>query len=204
MRIVSKVKDYYDYLQGIYGIDEKVCYDRRDGIIVDPTRGYMEGGLDYWFKPDYKPYCVYRRDDGAPAIFGLEIGYVRYVLSVFRGINYDKFEYKLIEKIRINKEDKVSSAPINLLHMRRKNRFWDKGNHEYVPFLERGKSSYFRNPILARTFIPGLIPAEEVWENVYEYLSSLNEVEIIDTRTDVQHAESHGFDKKISFRHRKS
>jgi hypothetical protein len=27
MKIISKIKDYYDYLQGIYGIDEKLVLD---------------------------------------------------------------------------------------------------------------------------------------------------------------------------------
>lgn len=30
MRIISKFKDYYDYLQGIYGVDEKLILDRTD------------------------------------------------------------------------------------------------------------------------------------------------------------------------------
>lgn len=29
MKIISKYKDYYDYLQGIYGVDEKLILDRR-------------------------------------------------------------------------------------------------------------------------------------------------------------------------------
>jgi hypothetical protein len=28
MRIISKFKDYYDYIQGIYGVDEKLILDR--------------------------------------------------------------------------------------------------------------------------------------------------------------------------------
>ena len=31
MKIISKYKDYYDYLQGIYGIDEKLILDRTKG-----------------------------------------------------------------------------------------------------------------------------------------------------------------------------
>lgn len=30
MKIISKYKDYYDYLQGIYGVDEKLVLDRRE------------------------------------------------------------------------------------------------------------------------------------------------------------------------------
>ena len=29
MKIISKYKDYYDYLQGIYGVDERLVLDRR-------------------------------------------------------------------------------------------------------------------------------------------------------------------------------
>lgn len=29
MKIISNYKDYYDYLVGIYGVDQKVVYDRR-------------------------------------------------------------------------------------------------------------------------------------------------------------------------------
>src|SRR5687768_13290674 len=35
MRIISKFKDYYDYLQGIYGVDEKKVLDRT--MAVQPT-----------------------------------------------------------------------------------------------------------------------------------------------------------------------
>jgi len=31
MKIISKYKDYYDYLQGVYGVDEKLILDRRKG-----------------------------------------------------------------------------------------------------------------------------------------------------------------------------
>ena len=50
------------------------------------------------------------------------------------------------------------------------------------------------------TWIPSFIPAEEVWNNITDYLLSIKEPEIIDNRTDVQHLESQGFDKKSSFR----
>jgi hypothetical protein len=32
MRILDKHKDYYDYLAGIYGIDNTVFFDRRGSI----------------------------------------------------------------------------------------------------------------------------------------------------------------------------
>lgn len=202
MRIITKIKDYYDYLQGVYGIDDKVIYDRRDAIYIDPSRGCMDMGLECLFNPDYKlsPSC-HRSNDFYG--FGLEIGYIRYVISVFRGKDGDKFEYEIKEKKKLNKDDKVSSAPIVLYHIRSQGRWNRKNDDDYVPLLNRDGSGYYNNPILIKTFIPGLIPAEEIWQNLYDYISSLNEVEVIDTRTNIQHVESHGFDKKVSFRHRK-
>ena len=59
------------------------------------------------------------------------------------------------------------------------------------------------NPILTETWIPKFISAEDMWNMLYEYISSLNDKEFTDSRTNDQHIESAGFDKKISFRHRK-
>ena len=56
------------------------------------------------------------------------------------------------------------------------------------------------NPIMAGTWIPSVIPAEEVWNNVTDYLLAIKEKPIVDNRTDEEHAESHGFDRKTSFR----
>lgn len=33
MRIISKYKDYYDFYSGIYGIDNKIILDRREGFV---------------------------------------------------------------------------------------------------------------------------------------------------------------------------
>lgn len=37
MLILSKYKDYYDYLKGIYGEDNKLILDRREGTYVSPS-----------------------------------------------------------------------------------------------------------------------------------------------------------------------
>ena len=56
------------------------------------------------------------------------------------------------------------------------------------------------NPIMTGTWIPSVIPAEEIWNNVTDYLLAIKEKPIIDNRTDIEHIESAGFDKKTSFR----
>ena len=54
--------------------------------------------------------------------------------------------------------------------------------------------------ILADTSISKMIPPTEIWQALYEYLSSLRDKPFADTRSDVQKLESAGFDKKTSFR----
>ena len=63
-----------------------------------------------------------------------------------------------------------------------------------------GTDGRVENPILAGTFIPGVIPPTDIWNALYEYLSSLRDKPFTDSRSDVQKLESAGFDKKTSFR----
>jgi len=50
MKIISQYKDYYDYLMGIYGQDEKIVYER---IIATKNSGYKNDGK--WVKEGHKP-----------------------------------------------------------------------------------------------------------------------------------------------------
>ena len=54
MKIISKFKDYYDYLQGVWGMDEKLALDRTDysstpdyttntSMVIDLVRFYVCG-----------------------------------------------------------------------------------------------------------------------------------------------------------------
>ena len=54
--------------------------------------------------------------------------------------------------------------------------------------------------ILADTSISKMIPPTEIWQALYEYISSLRDKPFADTRTDAQKLESAGFNKKTSFR----
>lgn len=68
MKIISKYKDYYDYLQGLYGIDKKLILDRRDHDLIPytPSDGkltfYIAGYIieGYWSEKEKK--CYYGDD----------------------------------------------------------------------------------------------------------------------------------------------
>jgi len=47
------------------------------------------------------------------------------------------------------------------------------------------------------------IPADKMFQDVYSFLSKLKDKVIPNKQTNVEKILSHGFDKKISFRHRK-
>lgn len=78
-------------------------------------------------------------------------------------------------------------------------RYW---NNRYCYFRQRGSQEepLVENPILAGSFIASMIPADEIWKALYEYLMSLNDKEIVDNRPDILKIESAGFDPETSFR----
>ena len=199
MRILGKrgEKDYYDYLQNYFGIDELVVYDRRKSFPIDINSFYIGYGLDNIFKKEKdKTYDIKRRlvkgygikvpvMEGRFFYFVVESGYYHYFFKVERYLDdNDKviIEPQLIEKKKIDKKQKLSDCPLSICTDSR---------------------NVAENPILKNTYIPKFIDAKEMWNNLYEYISSLRDKEFEDTRTNDQHIESHGFDKKISFRHRK-
>ena len=55
-------------------------------------------------------------------------------------------------------------------------------------------------PILKDTLIPKLVPAKDVFLNIYSYISSKKDVKIEDDRSDIMKLVSAGFDKIVSFR----
>jgi len=209
MKIICKrgEKDYYDYLQNTYGIDELVVYDRRKSFPIDLSNFYIGNGLDLLFKKE-KDFNDTKRKlvrgcwgksamEGRIFYFILEIGYYHYYFKVERYIDDNGkliLEPSLSEKKKIEKNKRLSNTPISICTSCS---VWCGDVR-----IDREKK-VVENPILKNTYIPKFIEAKEIWNNVYEYLSSLRDKEIVDGRTNDEHIESHGFDKKISFRHRK-
>lgn len=139
--------------------------------------------------------------------FVLEIGYHHYYFEVERYLDDEDesrlhLNYGLVEKRDISKDEKISYAPLCLCPISH-HKYWYAGSNDKFETSVSDIQQQIDNPILYSTYIPKFIDAYEIWNNLYEYISSLRDKEIVDTRTNDQHIESHGFDKKISFRHRK-
>lgn len=201
MKIITKHKDYYDYISGVYGIDEKVVYDRRNHDLI-----VGNGTSAYFFQErvfDEHLHANDRRPNRPDIIFlMLEVGFIHYKICVTRKLRADgktvELEYELKGKQRVLPNERFSQAPIAIGQLISGYNFRLAKSENQV-----SKDFHIANPTLSDTPIPGIIPAEDIWNQVYEYISWTNEKPISDNRTDVEHAESHGFDKRISFRHRK-
>lgn len=224
MKIIAKIKDYYDYLQNVYGIDNLVVYDRRICKPLNTNKETFDYG-DNWFRADKNEYVDKRKqtvryyssksfcskvknrfdkhlkfiEEGDIDHFVLEVGFFQYLFETERYLNDDDkliLDYKLISSKRVDKSNKFSNYPMAIA----------RANAKYGYFLYKDgeweviKNTIEPNPILINTWIPKVIQATDIWEHLYEYISSLNDKEIIDSRTNIEHIESNGFDKKTSFR----
>lgn len=217
MKIIDTKKDYYDYLSGIYGEDSLAVYDRRGSvawknyqdkfsIFVDPTR-IKE---DEFIPPKY-----FRWRAGANNFFlCLEAGKKQFIIKEIRELRKSDAGQVTIQKSLFGireVEHKHAEAPLALFEcdygqlwrdrevfFPEKVRYWAEMTKYRRHALK--EEPLVENPILIDSFIPQLIPAEDIWHALYEYIMSLNDKEIKDTRPDALKLESAGFDKKTSFR----
>ena len=195
MKIIDNKKDFYDYLMGVYGIDNKVVYDRRNSFLFE-DRYYNN-----YFKPSTSDYTwawrVYvklgdwiytferknKTDEwGMPE--KVTFGHLINVRIYSNPCSVENFELKI-----------DNSVPVSIVLS-----FTDRADNLGIQYGKRYEYTLL-NPILSKfPFIKKYIGPEIVWQRVYDYISKRNEPEVMDNRTDVQHLESAGFDKKTSFR----
>lgn len=209
MKIISKYKDYYDYLGGIYGRDDTLTYDRRK------TEEFPYHKLEKWYHTDVQPKY-----------------YEFYICNKI----YTVFEYKKrlyhsgTDIIKLNaKLDKEGKHRHTIdLHgwivpkdeKKRAKAFYDQYNNLSTdinlkhrrPIL-LNKNNYYSFRLKKQNFyIPDLksfsfhkhLKAEEIYQEIYAFISHLKDYpEIPNNQTDDEKRQSHGFDKRYSFRHRK-
>lgn len=210
MKILDNKKDYYDYISGIYGIDTEIVYDRR-GSIVAKNR-FEEYGIRPFSPTDRRSWYlrVIAGEKSWPFIIEPEEG-GGYKVSVYNHEDIFQMNMDYYRKHPWMLPYNPFPDPIQSPHHQRdyfKNICEEiKPTREYPLILEysmcSGRGDFWtmiKNPILSGLPIVSYIPAEEIWQAIYDYLIKLREPEIIDTRTDEEKAESHGFDRKTSFR----
>lgn len=199
MKIIDNKKDFYDYLAGINGIDEYVTYDRRNSVVARKSLdGYLkpfnslhnEPSRDYYVYlqagEDYKKRFLVRREVTKDNIkFTVEEYDVDGELKSQKKKSWMPW-WVSDPYYGVDKELVSSQAPLVLAYRETGSR-WDSWH-------------YVKNPILVGLPLVGFLSAQDIWQAIYDYLLKMKEPEIVDTRTDEEKAESHGFDRKTSFR----
>lgn len=211
MRILTSRnnKDYYDYLTGIYGIDEKVVYDRRQFTILvrldSPLFNFARMEKDApkkeirtteWIGRHWKWVTEYVATE---LHCMLEVGLKWYFFQVNRYLNESDevcLDWEIVKTKEIAKSQRLGKTPITFFSAYANYTFWREEKWD----IRIKKHDAIPNPVLAGTPITSLIPPQELYQELSNYISSLNDTEITDKRTDIQKAESAGFDRRTSFR----
>ena len=213
MKIIDKNKDYYDYLQGVWGQDPMAVYVRTGSFLFTG-----EQRPPFFATPPPEGIHAFQ---GEVIVTAGETEHHVYFVNGKEGIHTERFLTR-----RVTREK--GEAPLVLeyfvdaweigdpkgnwrhfRHMPSKEKFIErakaltnypprKGHRRFDLRLERLKGRV-ENPILS-SFPLTLIPAEEIFGPVQDYLLSQAEPVIVDRRTDTEKLEAAGFDRKTSFR----
>lgn len=231
MKIYSKYKDYYDYCKSYLGEDPLVIYERHCdyelkfprgidmyiidlelnrfficGFVIDVLVDFnnqklLIGGdiidLSNSQKIAYKnKRTYYKTPNSSKKVVDL-------ILSASKWDKIFSREYVLTEpvtfaeykQIFINRFDSANRNP------EQHSKYRDWNNIKDCPVVIVNERGAFRNPVLSDWKISGIIPAEEMYLKITNWLLERQNVEMVDNRSDVEKLVSHGFDKKTSFRH---
>ncbi|AGO47554.1 hypothetical protein Phi17218_021 [Cellulophaga phage phi17:2_18] len=187
MKIISKHKDYYDYLKGIYGEDPLLVYDRRESDIV---RFFPMKKDDYkirWHISDYAIHSFY--------ICGYS-----YTLYEYDGKLYNPHSSEEIVKLKgvlekkgiKTKIKKIVPIPTDINYKFRK------------PIIVKLHGEIFNSnslPVLDTFSFAKVIDAKELYIKISTFLGWLNDnPDIEDNQTNKGKIISKGFDLKTSFR----
>ena len=191
MILLRKRNDYYDYLIGIYGRDEKKVYDRKLDITSDEI--YFEN-INRWRNTNifdlYVCNRIYRVEQVKKGVWELHkfhknntdyLGRRRHYLeSQVSGL--EGFEYFIPKPPNMDVD-----SPIAI-----------RGTYHKEHRLDG------LTPILSTFGIPSVLGAEELYSEIDMYISNLmSQEEDKGEQSDKNKLLSKGFDDKISFRHRK-
>ena len=230
MRIIDTRKDFYDYLAGIYGIDNLAVYDRRGSvpaakILSDYPEIFSRGfvGRTAFYQGDDIPDNwgrFTRKDFGRPFMcryyyIMVEAGVEHFFITAERMKKKSDSPLSLKYTIETSGELAKKVSSIKWWHPLRQyaeimKKHAAAGDRKLIPsplglsisrgYSWKGKPEIIQNPILDGTPLAGILDPDKIYIGIHNWLLSEREPKIVDTRTDVEHLESAGFDRKTSFR----
>lgn len=188
MRIISKHKDYYDYLQGVYGIDNYKIYQRKN-IIKEED---FDTTFDLLNKKNKNQHFVYRFaiNNKIYQIFKTRKGFFPVSKELLKELDYNKWRLESIL---------TSQGGSTNLNMKYRKPILVSVGSEY--YFEKYQD---KDPLMKSFSFHKILSAHELYIEVETFLGWIKDnPPIEDNQTDVEKILSNGFDKKISFRHRK-
>jgi len=200
MKILSKYKDFYDFLSGVWGVDPKLVLDRREFDNVEfyshkpqdvtlficgkTINGFWDGENFYYGEALSKfgdittpHYWSWRRETNPS----------RLVRFKFKGNHISSVtkDYEILVDIvdDLKQHNLKENCPILM---------------ENLYF----RDSFFKFPVLSKMNVGTILKPEVIYQMLVDWYSERNnEAEKRpDNQTDLQKLVSKGFDKKISFR----
>lgn len=201
MRIISKIKDYYDYLVGRWGEDEKLFFDRTKAFIPElELRGLSAHIItvhfcDFEYSGVVKDQRIYWNEEIE------EIAHIRR----FDTFGYGEDKKKSDDYYHVNIKDGNSSCDF---HLSKKPIPSDLNEKIKCPIILK-KSGYSRwkmlndeeaelLPILKHLEFNRVKKPEDAWIELSNWFSK--PVDIVSNQTDKEKIISAGFDVKTSFR----
>jgi hypothetical protein len=205
MKIISKFKDYYDYLQGVYGVDEKLILDRTIKSIAKIDNYYDT--LYAVHIGEYFIYALFLKNRGY--LYNEEIfsymeseeykkiiseKYIRRYMSTFYGNDND------IDILIRNRWHKIPKN-LKLRYLGEKSPTWKS---DFPILLENVylEEIVSENIKLEDVQLSKVLSPHEIWITLSEWLSKRNQKleKDVPIGDDNLRIVSHGFDPKTSFR----
>ena len=207
MKIISKHKDYYDYLQGIYGMDTVISYDRRNLPMIKQSE-YLNseeitikdfaicGNIIRMHYYDNKTYHSVDELIELDSIIRKKTDNHKYLFYTY---SWEKNNLSDAQNYYKN-HNKKTNVNVEL----REPILIDNGYYN-----EKNKGKEYENiewciPHLGSFDMARIITPEKMFIDVSNFMGYLvDNPPIPENMTDKDKIHSHGFDNKISFRHRK-
>jgi len=186
MKIISKYKDYYDYLTGIYGVDELRILDRTKFEIP-----YYNNMVSFFICGNR--IDSYYDDKLCKFYFGEDLK-ARFPILKERYMGWYTGEAGEDNVVLIDTPGH-RVTPAYFVTIDDTSKLNEKAN---CPILCTSCNIQYLFPKLDETGISKVLPPHDIYVMLTEWLSK--EKVILDTRTDEEKILSAGFDKKISFR----
>lgn len=211
MKIISKYKDYYDFLQGVNGIDEKIVLDRTE---FHPTEKFITEDTIFIFHIcGFRVEGLYRN---GKFLYGNELESLHtnqrvyfkdgneddyYTVKSTGRYSYNGDFYHILKNPKKYQEGKSPNdklnCPILIECTFGKYKLESDNWHYSYPRM----TNFDKFPIMKDHELSKVFSAEQIWIMLYNWLSKEKTIE--NKQTDKEKIASHGFDLKHSFRNTK-